>query len=422
MESDQQPLLAKPSETTKECMNTRVKIMLYSLIYNCALTITTTIEPQFVYSYLKNQYKNNSNIEAKNYSKIEAKTCVQNSTSSDDRLQELSSDWSWYMQLAEAGVALPVLMIVGPIADRIGRKPVLMWNLIITLLSFVFKTVIVYRNMNLYYYTVACGIFGLAGSFYAYQITNFAILADITTGGKDRSFMMTLYDALSAIGVVAFQIGTGYLIQLIGFTDPYLISTGLFLFMCIFVQFTLLDSWKPPDKLAKLRIKEITLELFSFCLNDHSMNKSYKLVTFVLEFLSYCLFYIPHCVVISILTLYQLGMPFCWTSEHIGWYGAGASFVSFIGGVIILKIMHTMCSGLKDEMITLLGMLSYLSTYILYGVSSTDWILYAGTSCCITNSCYLFNTRYPIPPLLDNYIYIYLLHSEPIIIEGPSWL
>ena len=94
MESDQQPLLAKPSETTKECMNTRVKIMLYSLIYNCALTITTTIEPQFVYSYLKNQYKNNSNIAAKNYSKIEAKTCVQNSTSSDDRLQELYSDWS----------------------------------------------------------------------------------------------------------------------------------------------------------------------------------------------------------------------------------------------------------------------------------------------------------------------------------------
>jgi hypothetical protein len=100
---------------------------------------TTTIEPQFVYSYLKNQYKNNSNIEAKNYSKIEAKTCVQNSTSSDDRLQELSSDWSWYMQLAEAGVALPVLMIVGPIADRIGRKPVLMWNLIITLLSFALR-------------------------------------------------------------------------------------------------------------------------------------------------------------------------------------------------------------------------------------------------------------------------------------------
>jgi MFS family permease len=58
------------------------------------------------------------------------------------QIKGLASDWSWYMQLAEAGVTLPVLMFAGPLADKIGRKPLLLWNVTISFVSFVCKTVI----------------------------------------------------------------------------------------------------------------------------------------------------------------------------------------------------------------------------------------------------------------------------------------
>jgi hypothetical protein len=59
------------------------------------------------------------------------------------------------MKLAEAGVALPVLIFACPLAGKIGRKPLLLWNVTISFVSFVCKTVIVYRNMNLYFYVIA---------------------------------------------------------------------------------------------------------------------------------------------------------------------------------------------------------------------------------------------------------------------------
>ncbi|VDI66376.1 MFS transporter, PCFT/HCP family, solute carrier family 46 (folate transporter), member 1/3 [Mytilus galloprovincialis] len=373
---EKEVLLVK-EKTYTQCMSTRMKVMMYALIYNCAITVTTTIEPQFTYSYIKNHYSlNDTRDETQNNSTENFKTCDANSTSSDDQLQQLASDWSWYMQIAEAGVSFPIVVFAGPIADKIGRKPVLMWNLVITLVSFILKTVIVYRNMNLYYYTIACGILGLAGSFYTYQITNFAILADVTSEGKDRSLMMTVYDALSAVGSVSFQIGTGYLIQLIGFTDPYIITSGMFLFLCVLVQLTLTDSWIPPDKKTKIKWLKIPFELFSFCFKPENMSKLVNITKFIIYFVAYCLFYFPHCVVSAIRTIFQLGSPFCWTSEHIGWYGAGSDFVMFICGTLILKTFHSCCVGLTDRVIAVFGILSCMSTYIVYGLSKNQWILY----------------------------------------------
>jgi len=128
---------------------------------------------------------------------------------SDDRIKGLASDWSWYMQLAEAGVALPVLIFACPLADKIGRKPLLLWNVAISFVSFVCKMVIVYRNMNLYFYVIACGILGLSGSFYTFHLANLALLADATTKDKERS--LTNFDTSLSIGTVGSQIGTWYL-------------------------------------------------------------------------------------------------------------------------------------------------------------------------------------------------------------------
>lgn len=363
----------------KECVSTRIKVLLFALIYNCALTVTTTIEPQFTYSYIKQHFvHNDTKNQIFNNASSRIQSCTKNSSSSDESIQQLASDWSWYTQMAEAGVSFPVVVFAGALADRFGRKPVLMWNLIISTLSFVLKTVIVYKNYNLYFYTLACGILGLAGSFYTYQITNFAILADVTDEGKDRSFIMTAFDALSAIGSVSFQIGTGYLVQYLGFRDPYIIAAGMFVVLTILVQVTLTDPWQQPKIKPELKCLKIPVQQFSFCFEKENMNKNSKVGYFIMYMVAYCFFYFPHCTVSGIRTLLQLGTPFCWTAENIGWYGAASDFTMFVGGTLILKLLHLCCGNISDGAISLLGNISCLSTYVMYGLSDNKYILYGG--------------------------------------------
>ena len=167
-------------------------------------------------------------------------------------------------------------MFAGPLADKIGRKPLLLWNVTISFVSFVCKTVIVYRNMNLYFYVIACGILGLSGSFYTFHLANLALLADATTKGKERSLTLTIYDTLLGIGTVSSQIGTGYLIQLVGFTYPFLITSGLVLALLILIGFTLTDAWKQKQEHSELNIQEIPEQVFSLCTNSQNMSRNLR--------------------------------------------------------------------------------------------------------------------------------------------------
>jgi hypothetical protein len=107
---EDKPLLEKEDENNTECIGIRTKVVLYVVIFGCAFQISGMAEPQYIYAYLRND---SNYTEANTTTKHVSKECLDNSsTSSDDRINGLASDWSWYMQLAEAGVALPVLILL----------------------------------------------------------------------------------------------------------------------------------------------------------------------------------------------------------------------------------------------------------------------------------------------------------------------
>ncbi|XP_052106215.1 proton-coupled folate transporter-like [Mytilus californianus] len=178
------------------------------MIYGCAFETSGQAEPQYIYAYLKS-VTNATDFQATNDSLQTSKACLINSTSaSDDKIQGLTSNWSWYISLAQAGFALPVLMFVGPMADKIGRKPLILWNVLLVCISLALKTTIVYMNLHLYFYVIACGILGLSGNFYVFHLANIAILADCTSEGKERSFVLVIYETLLGLGTACSQVAT----------------------------------------------------------------------------------------------------------------------------------------------------------------------------------------------------------------------
>ncbi|CAG2234791.1 unnamed protein product [Mytilus edulis] len=220
--NENEPLLKVqqiPQQQRPKWIGTRVKVMIYAMINTIALLIAGSAQTQYIYAYVKqHDATNNSTTKSnKSESKNVSKTCDVNGTS-DDKIQAISADWSWYITLAEYGIAIPFIIFIGPMVDRIGRKPVLLWNLSLMTLSFAVKTLTIYFKLNLYYFLVGFAIEGLSGTFSTFSIASCALLADTTSKGNDRTIVMVIYDAVIGLGAFISFIGTGYLIEFTGGT------------------------------------------------------------------------------------------------------------------------------------------------------------------------------------------------------------
>ena len=79
-------------------------------------------------------------------------------------------------------------------SDRIRRKPIIIWNGLLVFLSFASMTVVVFCDLNVYYFVIAVMANGFSGTFYTFNFN--ALMSDVTSENKQRSFLMTVFHAL----------------------------------------------------------------------------------------------------------------------------------------------------------------------------------------------------------------------------------
>ena len=79
-------------------------------------------------------------------------------------IQGQVSEWTWYNSAVENGLAIVVIIFVGPMVNNFGRKALLLWYAAVTCISLAVKSVVIYRNMSLYYFMVGSAVGGLSGN------------------------------------------------------------------------------------------------------------------------------------------------------------------------------------------------------------------------------------------------------------------
>ncbi|XP_052106203.1 proton-coupled folate transporter-like [Mytilus californianus] len=309
-----------------------------------------------------------------NHSKIVSQSCTVNGTSDDD-IQAIASDWVWYITLAEYGIAIPFIIFVGPMVDRIGRKKILLWNLTVMAISFAMKAVAIYFDLNLYYFLFGFAVEGLSGTYNTFHIASVSLLADGTSKGKERTIVLAIYDASLGFGIFFSYISTGYLIDFAGYMYPFAISGGIIFFLVILVVFTLNETWKKNEE-TQMSISPG--EIFSWCTRSENITRS---VNYVLMYL--LIFFINMMSLSassSIRMIYTLSSPFCWSSEYIGWFSGCNDIVVFVGGTIILKVLQICFKNITDELIVSIGFVSSIASLTLFGLSKNNWMLYGAAA------------------------------------------
>jgi hypothetical protein len=104
---DETSALLETMSNSSKRITTRIFVLIYALIYGFAFQISSRAQPQYVYYYLKQHSGGNiTNNKTENVSKH-----ICSAVSNEDKFQEETASWTWYLKLSEYGVSIPVIIL-----------------------------------------------------------------------------------------------------------------------------------------------------------------------------------------------------------------------------------------------------------------------------------------------------------------------
>lgn len=193
---------------------------------------------------------------------------------------------------------------------------------------------------------------------------------------------MTVMEMVLGVGKMTTQFGNGYFINRYGFFYPML-TTTLGSLLALVVALLFLND---PKRTHQSNAKHTQLTQSSRLPSCRTLFKSY------IGFYSHSdhnqnrtIFWI--CLMTFFVTefgtfgqsepkvLYQLGPPFCWSSEEISWYNAVYILVTFIVSCFFLKLLQRCCS---DPVIGCLGLISMIGYCVTTGLAQSSIWLFIG--------------------------------------------
>ncbi|KAM9846597.1 lysosomal proton-coupled steroid conjugate and bile acid symporter SLC46A3 [Aulostomus maculatus] len=300
-----------------------------------------------------------------------------NQSSHFEEVQRQASLFSLYAEVFSTIPSLVVTLMLVAYSDRGGRKITIILPLIGTLIYTLSFLTVSFFELNIFLLigsSILSSFFGGLGTFLG---GCFAYVADLCEDGRQKTLRMAGLDMMIGLLSGVAAISTGYFLRATGFNWPFLTSAlcqCLTLFYAIFileetVKETPTDAVSlnaSPQRSATRQMVYGVYQMFS------GANRSCKmtLVLLLLIFLSFSFTYIGG---VSLMTLYELNEPLCWTEILIG-YGAALSttvfLISFVG-----VLAFTYC-GVPQLVIILMGILSVIAGMILVAFSTTTLLMF----------------------------------------------
>ena len=346
-----------------EVTSNRACVMWLGLIfYACGITTGMAAIKQYTYKYLQN-----INNETRTNESSSA-ACEENVTSSTTDKE--AANWLLYFQLTEYSIVLPVVAFCGIFSDFIGRKPFILVSVMGGIIEYACFVAIIFFQLPLTFMFIGYGIGGLTGSEHVLFMSCSAAIADTTDENKSRSFYFAVLYLCLGIGLTISQVGVGFVIRYYGFVIPNIIAASIMVISLILFS-TMPETHTTRDK--QKSVCQSLSRLIGFY-HDKTYLKDSKW-KFVLCLFGYILCMMPTLSRTALETLYQLGQPFCFTSEEIGYYSATKEFVQLSVSTLLLKGMHV-C--LSDEIIIFIGTASAVTYYAIIALASGKWMIYLG--------------------------------------------
>ncbi|XP_046575200.1 solute carrier family 46 member 3-like [Haliotis rubra] len=357
----------KPVSYTKDRVVTTIVLMLYMSASMPSVPLFT----QYIHSRFEDFYRNGTNSSSR--SPCTHSPCLRNTSEEADKLQvHIQQSTSYEVLKLSLSIQVPAIIVnvvVGSYSDHIGRKMLFILPLLGCICKYVGFMLVVKFHLHLNFIILGTLLDGFSGSTSTFLLATMAYAADVTKTQTTRTFAIVIADSSVATALALGQLMTGFLIEKLGYFYPSVINTSLILLATTIVIFCLTETVK------KTEVKELSpvvhlKKVFGFYVNKSGVNKRFIFIASVIVF---ALLTIVNNGVNSVETLYQLGRPFCWDPEEIGYFSAYSTVFMTICGLVAIKL-GSAC--VRVEILAVTGMFLQMGSLILEGLASTDAMLY----------------------------------------------
>ncbi|KAM9332209.1 lysosomal proton-coupled steroid conjugate and bile acid symporter SLC46A3 [Pholidichthys leucotaenia] len=309
-----------------------------------------------------------------------ASRCATNGSSNhsnlNEEVQRQASLFSLYSELLSTVPSLVVTLMLVAYSDKGGRKITIIMPLIGTLIYTLTFLTVSFFELNIYLLiggTLLSSLFGGLGTFLG---GCFAYIADLCKDDRQKTLRMAGVDMMIGLLSGVAAISTGYFLRAAGFNWPFITSALCLCFILLYAIFILEETVKkaPTDDVSEgtpqpSAIKQMLFGVYRM-LTQASCRCKTILALLMIIFTSFSFAYIGG---ISLVTLYELNEPLCWTEILIG-YGSALSTTVFLTSFLGVSVL-TRC-GVPQLLIVLLGILSVASGMILAAFAKTTVLMF----------------------------------------------
>ena len=338
----------------------RITVEPVTFCYACALILHMPLIQQFVYQRISEQ----RGIKTTMYENDKSSACE--SPSTDVHEQETRNDVQALTAYIHLGVilsaSLPSLftsLLWGTWSDKVGRKVILLLPVAGGAIDSICIIVTIYARLPLYYLFIGGFIHGICGFFTTMILAVFAYIADITSE-QSRATRLGVIEAVAFISGMTSHLTSGWWIRHLGFMAPYLFILALHTFSLGYIICVLPESMQNREKYS-----------FKGLFTSNHLTRVFKIFKSATEHIQKLLFglLLTSAVMMttsigfgSVIVLYTLDAPFCFSPIMIGYFLACSMFTQAIGALFALFVLSKCFS---EIMLTQIGFLSIIGSLVM---------------------------------------------------------
>ncbi|XP_047236004.1 solute carrier family 46 member 3 [Girardinichthys multiradiatus] len=332
---------------------------------------------QYVYRRLWQQLTNTTYPVSDNTSRCAPSNSSSNHTNFHKEVQKQASIFSLYSELLSTAPSLIVTLLLVAYSDRGGRKITIIMPLIGMLIYTTTFLTVSFFELNVYLLIGSSFLSAMFGGISTFLGGCFAYIADLCQDDRQKTLRMAGVDMMIGLLSGLAAISTGYFLRAAGFNWPFLTSALCQCLILIYAVFILEETVKKtPANGSNLdgSPQRPSLRQLIFGLCQIFARASYRcktvLALLMIIFTSFIFAYVGG---ISLVTLYELNEPLCWTEILIG-YGSALSTTVFLTSFLGVSAF-TYC-GVPQLLIVVLGILSVASGLIMVAFAKTTVLMF----------------------------------------------
>ncbi|KAK1800385.1 hypothetical protein P4O66_005621, partial [Electrophorus voltai] len=287
-----------------------------------------------------------------------------------EEVQKAASLFSMYSDLSSMIPSLLVTLMLVTYSDRRGRKVTIVLPLVGSLVYCLSFLAVSLLELNLYLLIVASFVSALFGGVSTILGGCFSYVADRCESSEQKTLRMAGVDMVIGLLSGVALLSSGYFLRATGFNWPFFTSAVFQLFNLLYALFVLEESRVADGGTTGAGgvVRRLTFGIYE--LFARGGRKRNRLV--VLLIATFCSFSFTNFGSLSVITLYELNEPLCWSEILVG-YGSALStavFVTSFAGVAVLS------RCLPNLVVVLIGMLSVCVSMVMMAFAKTTLMMF----------------------------------------------